>query len=213
MDHSKEDRENSSNIEDGKFPSRCPFSGVSFDPSLLKEWESKMKQSGGHVDAASRLQIMHKLVMQQHMNGSKGEDTQPDTEDDESSVLMQKRTTMRRIQITNSQSKRTKDIFLEPSSSHMVWDAIYNNPGVKDANIRKWNSETVQGVKEGTKEIRLEVCSDSSLVSSKVYTLDDLKGLSTEELFKQSLSYLVDSDPMINQEDSVLKLQLCCVDK
>ena len=211
----KENDEKSSPIGEGSIPSRCPFSGVSFDPSLLQEWENKIKLSAGNGDQVSQLHSIHKLMMQQStQNDQQNKQTKAmGAEDNETDVPIKKKTTMRRIHITNSQSKRTKDILLEPSSSHKAWDAIYNNPSVKDANIRKWNSETVQGVKDGTKEIRLEVCSSSSHVASKVYTLADLKELSTKELFSQSLSSSVDgSDTLDIQEDFVLNLQLCCVD-
>ncbi|KAL3942417.1 MAG: hypothetical protein SGBAC_003376 [Bacillariaceae sp.] len=134
---------------------------------------------------------------------------------------------VQRVQITNSQSRRAKDLLVKAASSKTVWDEIYNNPSVKEANIRKWNSETVQGVKDGTREIRLEVSpiirsespsdtSDTKAPPSKVvYTLTELKELSIQEFLNQSISTPTDSEieETDNQEDDlVLKLQLICVE-
>mmetsp|Transcript_10030 Transcript_10030/g.23902 ORF Transcript_10030/g.23902 Transcript_10030/m.23902 type:complete len:220 (-) Transcript_10030:2009-2668(-) len=214
-DHStgKEDSEKGAKKEDGVIPSRCPFSGVSFDPSLLKEWESKMKMSASDGDEVSQLHGIHQHMMKQSKHKMKEEDPGGNLVDNNTGVLGQKKSTTQRIQITNSQSKRTKDLLVKASSSQTMWDSIYNNPSVKEANIRKWNAETVQGVKDGSKEIRLEVCiGSSSDAPSKVYTLAELKELNTEVFFEQSMPALADSEIMDSQADLVLRLQLLCVD-
>ncbi|CAJ1965351.1 unnamed protein product [Cylindrotheca closterium] len=202
-DHSREDSKENAKKEDSAIPSRCPFSGVAFDPALLKEWENKMKvQMAASEAEVSRLHSLHQNMIKQGKHEIRDEKNDDELVDDKASVLEQKRISTQRIRITNSQSNRTKDLLVEASSSQTVWDSIYDNPSVKEANIRKWNAETVQGVKDGSKEIRLEVF-------GIVYELAELKELSTEAFFNQSISALAASD---SQEDAVLKLQLFCVD-
>jgi hypothetical protein len=72
-------------------------------------------------------------------------------------------TSRMRIRIKNKSTGRSKDLLLDLDDDKNVFEAIYNNPMVKKANIRKWPSNITQHVKNGTHEIRCLVGKETLL--------------------------------------------------
>jgi len=112
-----------------------------------------------------------------------------------------KKETMR-VRVVNQISKRHKDLIVDVRDDLIVNDAIYNNKGVKRANVRKWTSEVVRDVKKGILEVQMHVW-DSALDSARqIYTTNDLSSLSTRDLQEAS--------PIT---DDLIELRLVCVRK
>ncbi|KAL3944564.1 MAG: hypothetical protein SGBAC_001384 [Bacillariaceae sp.] len=112
-----------------------------------------------------------------------------------------KKETMR-VRVVNSVSKRHKDLIVDVRNDLIVNDAIYNNQGVKRANVRKWSSEVVRDVKKGILEVQMHVWDSEFDAVRKVYTTKELSSLSTRDLLEAS--------PVT---DDLIELRLVCVRK
>jgi Heme NO binding associated len=119
-------------------------------------------------------------------------------------MQMEMKSTMR-IRISNKSSKRSKDLVVDIKSDLNVYDAVYDNPGVKNAHVRKWGSDVVKDVKRKSAEIKCLVIlggdTDDDGYVSRSFSIEDLKSTSTLDLFELA----PDSDP--------LQLVLQCVKK
>jgi len=89
-----------------------------------------------------------------------------------------------RVRISNESSKRYKFLVVDVKPDLTVHDAIYDHKGVRSAQVRKWTPEIVRGVRKKTKEIQCALL-DGGLDGNikKIYSLDDLKKVSTRDLF------------------------------
>ena len=87
-----------------------------------------------------------------------------------------------RIRVMNESSKRSKDLLVNINSSLNLFDGVYNNPAVKTANVRKWGPVQVQQVKQKLSEIQVVVWDDDIKRPIHVFTVDELKETSTEQL-------------------------------
>eukprot|EP00980_Cylindrotheca_fusiformis_P009992 scaffold2212_cov143-Cylindrotheca_fusiformis.AAC.10 len=85
------------------------------------------------------------------------------------------------VQIINSSSKRMKEVTVEISPDINLFDAVYDHPLVKQANVRKWASPYVQQVRAKTSQISCQV----SLGEQEMeLSIDQLKETSTLELYR-----------------------------
>ena len=87
-----------------------------------------------------------------------------------------------RIRVVNATSKRRKDLLVSTQGDNNLYDAVYNNKSVKDAHIRKWGPKIVQDVKNNLAEIQVAVWDDDTDKPWHVYSVDDLKTTSIQQL-------------------------------
>ena len=107
-----------------------------------------------------------------------------------------------RVRIQNQKTKRFKDLVIDIRRDLTVYDAIYDNQAVKDANIRKWGSEIAKQVKSGTAEIQLEIWDDIHPIPFHICSIPQLHIMSTKALVEMSPASM---DP--------IQLRLQCVTK
>ena len=136
-----------------------------------------------------------------------------------------------RIRVINENSKRSKDLVVDVSSSSAeissnhaattaaavthndgdptstsksssvsLWDAVYNNPAVKQAHVRKWPADIVQQVKEQTHEVQLAVWDPDLDKPHHVFSLADLKQTTPRQLLE-----------LVGPETDLIQLVLQCV--
>ena len=106
-----------------------------------------------------------------------------------------------RVKISNESSKRHKDLVVDIKDNLYVHESIYDHKSVKSAQVRKWTFDVVKDVKKKVKEVHCVVL-DGSVEQNvyATYSVDDLKRLSTKDLF----DLVPKSDPV--------QLVLRCVD-
>lgn len=203
-------------------PSRCPFSGVAIDPKMWASFQAKMraqKQEEGEDDQESfgALLKFHHPGMDQTMLKDHMPPVPIIHTADRGLTVEEPVTTLLRVNVSNDLTKRSKDLLLDIAKEESLWDAIYNNPAIKTANVRKWNSEIAADVKAGTKEIQLVVASRTTNtmrnekivqeeLGSHSFPLQTLKETTTRQLYEQ----LMTTDSAMS--DVVLCLSLVCVD-
>lgn len=116
-----------------------------------------------------------------------------------------------RVKIINDSTKYFKDLLVETTDKMNLHESIYNNPGVKQARVRKWGADTVDQVREGMAEIVCQICTipngrPEHLVKHGALTIEQLKETTTEDLYtKYAFDYY---DP--DNEKSMLQLILQC---
>ena len=87
-----------------------------------------------------------------------------------------------RIRVINSVSLRRKDLLVSTQSDANLYDAVYNNKAVRDAHVRKWGQKVVQDVKNDLAVIQVAVWDDDTDKPWHVYSVDDLKTTSIQQL-------------------------------
>ncbi len=96
--------------------------------------------------------------------------------------MVQKQTL--RIRISNRTSHRFKDLVVDINDNLNLYDAIYDNKGVKDAHVRKWGPQMVQDVKRGMVEVQVVVWDDDAARPWRVFKVDELKTTTTRDLYE-----------------------------
>lgn len=115
--------------------------------------------------------------------------------------VLESKSTMR-VKISNESSKRFKDLVVDIKSDLNVHESIYDHKCVKSAQVRKWTSDVVRDVKKKVREVQCVVLDGSPEENVyAAYSINDLKGLSTKDLF----DLVPKSDPV--------QLVLRCVEK
>eukprot|EP00980_Cylindrotheca_fusiformis_P016264 scaffold4829_cov129-Cylindrotheca_fusiformis.AAC.24 len=107
-----------------------------------------------------------------------------------------------RVRVTNSHTSRYKDLVVDVRDDLQVFNAVYNNPGVKAANVRKWSSDIVQAVQNGSSEIVLEIWDHSVGIACRILLLRDLMHTTTRDLME-----------MAPGTDAFVEVRLRCVKK
>ena len=107
-----------------------------------------------------------------------------------------------RIRVINQASNLFKDVLVEIRNDLTLFEAIYDKPAVKKANIRKWGSTVTKLVKSGSHEIRCSIWDDEVNSPCHTYSIDDMKQRSTRDLYYS-----------VGPESDLIKLKLHCVDK
>jgi hypothetical protein len=208
-------------------PARCPFSGVAIDPKLWETFQAKLRAQQGEDSNDEVLGDLRKLHpgIDQHILKDHNMPPIPviHTNEANDSILVLETTnsSLLRVNIFNDLTKRSKDLLLDISENETLWDAIYNDPSVKAANIRKWNSEIAACVKAGTKEIQLVVVSTTSTTTTttssttpkivkelcdRTYSLQALKETTTRQLYEHVMV------PDSFMSDLAVCLKLVCVE-
>ena len=189
-----------------KSPFEHPFSGFTIDESKSQQFPDQ------DTSSKSRGQLSYSYPCN---------DTVSDLDDNDNSTIRTVRTanetfselstkssaqsaiiakSTMRVKITNEASKRYKDLVVAIKPDLFVHESIYDHKSVKSAQVRKWTSEVVKGVKKKVKEIKCMVIGgNAEHTVFETFKLDDLKRLSTKDLFE------------ISQSDPV-HLVLRCVD-
>ncbi|CAJ1959876.1 unnamed protein product [Cylindrotheca closterium] len=116
-----------------------------------------------------------------------------------------------RIKVINERTRYFKDLLVETSPQINLYEAIYNNPAVKEAKVRKWNSSIVEQVRSGMAEIVCQICTipngkPEHLVKHGALTIEQLKECSTTELYTR---YAMDHYDLENDQ-SLIQLVLKC---
>ncbi|KAL3936045.1 MAG: hypothetical protein SGBAC_008558 [Bacillariaceae sp.] len=116
-----------------------------------------------------------------------------------------------RIKVINERTRYFKDLLVETSQQINLYEALYNNPAVKEAKVRKWNSTIVEQVRSGMAEIVCQICTipngkPEHLVKHGVLTIAQLKECSTTELYTR---YAMDHYDLDNDQ-SLIQLVLKC---
>ena len=106
-----------------------------------------------------------------------------------------------RIRIENDTSKRSKDLIKDVKRSTNLFDAVYDNPAVKKAHVRKWNSEIAKKVKSKELEIRCSIWDETKGMPWHSFSVEELKTTSTRRLLE------------LAPESDVIKLVLQCVER
>jgi hypothetical protein len=206
-------------------PARCPFSGVAIDPELWKTFQAKLRAQQGEDSNDEVLGDLRKLHSGVDKNILNNHNMHPApviyTKEANNSILVLDTTnsSLLRVNISNDLTKRSKDLLLDISENETLWDAIYNDPSVKAANIRKWNSEIAACVKAGTKVIQLVVVSTTTTTTTtnttpkivkelcdRTYSLQALKETTTRQLYEQVMV------PDSSMSDLAVYLKLVCVE-
>ncbi len=107
-----------------------------------------------------------------------------------------------RVRVINQVSNLFKDILVEIRNDVNLFEAIYDKPQVKKANIRKWGSAVTKQVKSGSHEIRCSIWDDEVDSPCHTYSIDDMKQTTTRELYC-----------LVGPESELIKLKLHCVEK
>jgi hypothetical protein len=116
-----------------------------------------------------------------------------------------------RVKVSNDTTKYFKDLLVETSDKMNLYESIYNNPGVKQARVRKWSADTVDQVRHGMAEIVCQICTvpngkPEHLVKHGALTIEQLRETTTEELYTK---YAIDHyDP--NNDKSLVQIILQC---
>lgn len=108
--------------------------------------------------------------------------TVPTTKSLGQSVLEAKSTMT--VKLSNESSKRQKDLVVDIKADLFVYDSIYDNKSVKNAQVRKWTSDVVKDVKKKIKEVQcvvMDLSAEESICAT--FSVDDLRRLSTRDLF------------------------------
>jgi hypothetical protein len=92
-----------------------------------------------------------------------------------------------------------------------LYESIYNNPGVKQARVRKWAADTVDQVRQGVAEIVCQICTvpngkPEHLVKHGALTIERLRETTTEELYTKYAIHHYDP----NNEKSLVQIILQC---
>ena len=98
-------------------------------------------------------------------------------------VAAQEKTNLR-VRISNRASRRHKDVVVDISGDINLYASVYNNQGVKDANVHRWGSHVVQDVKDKTSEIQVVVWDDDAARPWRTFSIDELKTTSTRDLYE-----------------------------
>jgi len=110
--------------------------------------------------------------------------TVPTTKSLGQSVLEAKSTMT--VKLSNESSKRQKDLVVDIKADLFVYDSIYDNKSVKNAQVRKWTSDVVKDVKKKIKEVQCVVMDGNAEENRSIcatFSVDDLRRLSTRDLF------------------------------
>ena len=78
----------------------------------------------------------------------------------------------------------SKDLHVKVSSDVTLFDGIYEDKAVQDAHIRTWPKETVTKLRNGEYEVLIQIWNTETDKSHFIYTLDDLKETTTENLYR-----------------------------
>ena len=105
------------------------------------------------------------------------------------------------VRVINQVTDRFKDVVVEISDTTTIYDAVYNHPGVKEAHVRKWDSEIARKVKAGASEIKFLVWDDDTGKPWHEFSLDDLKKTSTRQLSES-----------VAEHSNLVKIYLQCCD-
>lgn len=204
-------------------PLQCPFSGVSIDPKVWESFQAKMKAKNERDSDDSEEENDDMFgdllkIAQRHgihptsaspLSAAKDDDMPPIpnihtidiTADNESSKSPEHKTL--RIKIVNSLTQRSKDLLVDISDETTLWDGVYNLRQVKDAHVRKWNSEIAQKVKANKAEIQLQVWDENVQQPWHCYQLDELKENTTRQFYEK----------VVPTADNVVVVKLVVVDK
>ena len=107
-----------------------------------------------------------------------------------------------RVRVINQVSNLFKDVLVEIRDDLTLFEAIYDKPAVKKANIRKWGSTVTKQVKSGSHEIRCSVWDDQVNSPCHTFSIDDMKNTTTRQLYC-----------LVGPESDLIKMKLHCVDK
>ena len=214
-------------------PPRCPFSGIAIDPKLWQTFKEKMeaKNNGDcddddddpHAMFGDLLKIQHRHQLLHTLNDDEDSEipilniTEDDeindeqNDDDEEEEEFENLTSsvpssILRVRIINSVTERSKDLVIDSNNDQTLWNAIYDNAAVKQANVRKWNSQIAQKVKNGMARIELILWDSHAQQPWHSYTLEELKHTTTRQLYEQVF------ESSTGGHDLVL-LKLKCVDR
>eukprot|EP00980_Cylindrotheca_fusiformis_P016011 scaffold4705_cov108-Cylindrotheca_fusiformis.AAC.5 len=172
-------------------PSRCPFSGVAIDHKM---WETLQGKLQGQWQDGKSMQGLLQAQMSMKMQDRKPRPLTP-------AAFAHSW----RVTISNEQSRRSKELLIDLGSSSSlgtVWDAIYDHPAVKAANVRKWSSKVAANVKAGKQEIRMLV-----VEGGQMYSLQALREINMFQFLREHQVKL-DSASV-----PLLHLKLVCVDR
>jgi hypothetical protein len=202
-------------------PPCCPFSGVAIDPKLWETFKAKMKaQNEADSDddedddpiIGDLLKIAHRHGIHNPLASPSSNDEVPPIPDlsietitNEQGMAMNsliKNKNCLRMKLVNSSTNRSKDLMVDISEDLNLWDGIYNLPQVKEAHVRKWNSDVASRVKSGSAKIQLHIWDEAVQQPWHIYELSKLKKTTTKELYEQ----------VVPDSNDVLVLKLVCVD-
>ncbi|CAB9508418.1 Hybrid signal transduction histidine kinase J [Seminavis robusta] len=118
-----------------------------------------------------------------------------------------------RVRVINQTTKRQKDLLLNQANTQgeTLFTAIYNNPTVKEAHIRKWGTPYTQNVKKGLAEIKvqIQVGNEREENDNKLLSVDDLKDLTIQSFFGRVAA----AAESTQQTDPLVQFCLVCVPK
>lgn len=211
-------------------PPRCPFSGIAIDPKLWQTFKEKMEAKNNgecdddddddpHAIFGDLLKIQHRHQLLHTSNDEDSEipilnitedneinDEQNEQEEEFENLTGSVPSSILRVRIINSVTERSKDLVIDSNSDETLWNAIYDNAAVKQANVRKWNSQIAQKVKHGMARIELHLWDSHAQQPWHSYTLEELKHTTTRQLYEQVF------ESSTGDHDLVL-LKLKCVDR
>jgi hypothetical protein len=162
-------------------PAACPFSGVAFDPKLWETFQAKLASNGvfqhpmTHDEDQENEENVHLVSLRGEVDDNLPFPTTYFWKGSEA--------TNYRVQVINEMTKRSKDLVLDRSKNESLYEAVYDNPRVKEAHIRKWGAEVAENVRNGTAEVRVKIIVGEELCCW--LTLEEMKTLGTNDLYQK----------------------------
>jgi hypothetical protein len=159
-------------------PAACPFSGVAIDSKLWETFQVKLASNG-----VFQHHVTSDEVHENEENVCSSRDVNYNIPFPATFFLKDLEANNFRVQVTNEMTKRSKDLVLDRSKNENLYDAIYDNPRVKEAHIRKWGSQVASNVKNGTAEIHVKIIVGEELCCW--LTLEEMKTMGTNDLYQK----------------------------
>lgn len=105
------------------------------------------------------------------------------------------------VRITNQVTNRSKDLLVLVSKESTIFQAIYDNPVVRDANVRKWPKIVAHGIKSETSMVQCKLLRNDGAFA-RSYSVDDMKQTSTLDLRVR-----------VTHSDNPIRLVLMCTER
>ena len=196
---------------------QCPFSGIAIDESIILDFVEDQNSNKEMAPPRPSNNISQPFptndVISDYDDNDNSTirtdctDTVRPLNDTLSIKSMNTQTTMR-IKISNKSTKRYKNLVVDIKTDLFLFESVYENSVVKSAQVRKWRPDVVRDVKKNIAEIQCVVLDGSaSLNVVQSYSLEDLKTISTSDLFELAQG----NDPVQLVLQCIKKHSLCGV--
>jgi signal transduction histidine kinase len=182
-------------------PAACPFSGVAIDPALWEAFQASLASNHHHGQPPYSRSLSDSAPSSQAADGARQQAPRL-------LRLTTKANNSLRVRVTNQTTKRFKDLVLNRADNDSLFSAIYENPAVKEAHIRKWGTKIAQDVKKGLAEINVRmIVGDEGTDEQvdKLLSVEELKQITTKDLFESAEEH--------QRMDSLIEFRLVCVTK